>query len=124
MRDSVDNIDLCALMDAECPASERKRIEEELARSPHCAQRLAAWRRNDAALRFALCAGLRDDFGRIGAPAAPVPGLDASEPPLRTAAGPLLGRPAPRVRAAAIAAFAGGTGAAAVALAILVLSGR
>ena len=122
MRKSVDNIDLCALMDAECSGSDRRRIEAELALSPHCAQRLTAWRRNDAALRFALCAAISDDAGRIAAPAPPAP--DPHDAPLRDAAGRRHRGQASSVRAAAIAAFAGGAGAAALALAVLVLSGR
>ncbi|MBX9729508.1 MAG: hypothetical protein K2X31_11425 [Sphingopyxis sp.] len=125
---AVSNADLCALMDGECDGTTRERIEAELALSPQCAERLALWRRNDAALRFALVAGAQ------GASVSPAP--VASLPPdpifaIKTdPCEPRNGhhrfrareRLSGSARAATIAALAGGAGAGAIALAILLLT--
>ena len=124
----VRNADLCALMDGECGPGARARIEAELAQSPQCADRLALWRRNDAALRLAVAGA--PGAGPFRAPAV-APALDRSFAMRPDPSEPLAdvhsGRSAHdrmtrSVRAAAVAAFAGGAGAGAIALAILLLA--
>ncbi len=126
--ETVRNADLCALMDGECGPGARERIEAELALSPQCADRLALWRRNDAALRLALAGA--PGPGAFRAPAA-APVIDGSLAMRPDASEPLAdvhsGRSAHdrmmrNARAATIAAFAGGAGAGAIALAILLLA--
>ena len=60
---SHQNADLCAFLDQECGASERRRIDAELGELPPLAERVAAWRRNDAALRTALLADAKPEPG-------------------------------------------------------------
>lgn len=113
-------------MDGECRSHERKRVEAELAASPQCAERLALWRRNDAALRFAVSGASIAPREPAPAsvieagPAAP-PRIDGplAEPPQVVRARDSVSRSA---HAAAIAAFAGGAGAGLVAMAVLLLA--
>lgn len=128
MPHAVKNADLCALMDGECRPEERNRVKAELAASPQCAERLALWRRNDAALRFAISGGAATAPRE---PATPPPLIEAAPVPPPRIKEPLTdGPPADRARnsvsrsahAAAISAFAGGAGASLVALAVLFLA--
>lgn len=127
----IRNTDLCALMDDERPARERERIEAALARSPQGAERLAAWRRNDAALRYAFSAAGE------GMAAAPVieaasarsepydaPLTDASASKGRASRGRCSTGGLRNAKAALIAGFAGGAGAAAITFATLLLAVR
>jgi anti-sigma factor RsiW len=121
MRQPLPNSELCALLDEEGPTSERERIKAGVAQSRLCAERLALWRRNDAALRFALHGAL-DGVD----PPAPTP---EGRPLLRAPPEPMsvgqaqAQRQSHRVDAAALAAFAGGCGAAVVAFTIFILAG-
>ncbi len=115
MTRAVRNSDLCALIDGECQASERRRIQAEVLASRQLTERVAAWRKNDASLRFALtCA---PDIGWRECVAPPVtmrqsdttvdnmpPIKDSEERPSGTGQ-----------KAAALTAFAGGCVAAALA---------
>lgn len=119
--ETVSNRDLCALMDGECGPAAGARIEAALALSPQCAERLALWRRNDAALRFAVAGG--GGGGAQRANAAPViEGMPALPERADAESRVELARLRRKSRAATVAAVAGGAGAGALALAILLLA--
>lgn len=110
----IRNTDLCALMDGECAARERDRIEAALALRPQYAERLAAWRRNDAALRYAFSVSDREAAAPV-IEATPV-GREASREPSDA---PLTHAPVSRTglrnaKAAVTAAIFGAAGAAAI----------
>ena len=125
MQRIVGNVDLCTLLDGEGSPDQLRRIEAELAGSPQGAARLAAWRRNDAALRFALVGTHSEPVAQAPAEIpAPPARRRTDEAPIQ-APSPARARRASRaLTAAAIAAFAGGSGAAVAAFALLILGAR
>jgi anti-sigma factor RsiW len=112
MVEPIRNTDLCALLDGECDAGARARLEAELARSPQCAERLALWGRNDAALRLAVLGG-RHAGPTLDAPCLPRGSQAPPEPSLTTDAPPR------NVAGALLAGFAGGAACGAAALAMI-----
>lgn len=122
MQRPVSNVDLCMLLDGEGAVDERRRIDADLSASPQCSARLAAWRRNDAALRFALRGDLREPVAQPAAEVAAPPARRRGDEAPILAPSPARARRASRaLTAAAIAAFAGGSGAAVAAFALLAL---
>jgi anti-sigma factor RsiW len=55
----VTNARLCAFMDGECGPTDTARMELALDQNPQLIVRLATWRRNDDALRFAFADATR-----------------------------------------------------------------
>ena len=125
MQRIVGNVDLCTLLDGEGSPDERRRTEAELAGSPQCSARLAAWRRNDAALRFALVGTLSEPVAQAPAEIPALPARRRTDEAPIQAPSPARARRASRaLTAAVIAAFAGGSGAAVAAFALLILGAR
>lgn len=111
MAETIRNADLCALLDGECDAGARIRLEAGLARSPQCAARLALWRRNDAALRLAVFGARPASPMREPLAILPVPPPPARTPPDDAAP--------TRATRAIRAGLAGGIACSAIALAVI-----